>query len=81
MLKSGESPAARAARHLAEAKEAADQQIELLLSEMAVVRGVAQEIAQGGPVYPAGVRDLCERFLSELDAKSKTVAAVLQKQD
>ncbi len=81
VLKSSESPAARAARHLAEAKVAADQQIDLLLGEMNVVRGVAQEIAEGGPVYPAGVRDLCERFLAELDAKSKHVAAVQQKLD
>jgi hypothetical protein len=81
VLKSGESPAARAARHLAEAKLAADQQIELMLSEMTVLRGVAQEIAEGGPVYPAGVRDLCERFLTEIDTKAKTVGAVVQKQD
>lgn len=79
MLKTAESPAARAARHLAEAKEAANEQIELLVSEMSVVHAIAQEIVDGGPIYPAGVRDLCERFLEELEGKAKTVAAVMQK--
>ena len=79
--KSTETPAARAARHLAEAREAADAQVELLVSEMSVMHGVAQEIVNGGPIYPAGVRDLCSRLLQELEAKAKTIATVMQKLD
>jgi hypothetical protein len=73
-----ETPAARAARHLQEAKEAANEQVELFVSEMSVMHGIAQEIAQGGPIYPAGVRELCERFLEDLENKAKSVASVMQ---
>ena len=79
MNQGAETPAARAARHLAEARAAADAQIELLVSEMSVMHGVAQEIVDGGPIYPAGVRDLCGRFLEELESKAKTVESVMQK--
>jgi hypothetical protein len=78
-LDSVETPAARAARHLAEAKEAAFEQIELLVGEMFTVHGIAKEIVEGGPIYPAGVRDLCGRFLEELESKAKTVESVMQK--
>ena len=80
-LESVTSPAARAARHLAEAKEAANEQIGLLVSEMLVLHGIAREIVEGGPIYPAGVRDLCGRFLEELESKAKTVETVMQKLD
>ena len=80
-LESVTSPAARAARHLAEAKEAANEQIGLLVSEMFVLHGIAREIVEGGPIYPAGVRDLCGRFLEELESKAKTVETVMQKLD
>lgn len=74
-----ETPAQRAARHLAEAKRAAFAQVQLLTSEMGTLRQVAFEIVQGGPIYPAGVRDLCGQFLQELDNKAKSLEGVMAK--
>ena len=72
------SPAAKAARYLAQAKQCANEQIELLVSEMSIVRAISQEIVDGGPIYPAGIRDLCERFVSELQAKTSGINQVTQ---
>lgn len=76
--KASPSPAALAAKHLAEARQAAEEQIRLLVSEMAVLRGVAREIAVGGPIYPAGVREMSDRFVAELEAKAKSISSVMQ---
>jgi hypothetical protein len=80
-LKTVESPAKRAARHLVEAEKAATEQVELLLNQMFALHGVARAIVEGGPIYPAGVRDLCTRLLTEVETKAKTVDSVLQKID
>ena len=73
-----QSPAAKAARYLAQARQCAREQIDLLVSEMAIVREISQEIVEGGPIYPAGIRDLCERFVSELQAKTNGISTVMQ---
>lgn len=61
----GESPAARAARLLAEAKSAADEQVHALEQALLTVAHLAAEIAVGGDAYPPGVREICRRLVDD----------------
>ena len=36
----------------------------------------ARGVAEGGDAYPAGVRELCERMVSELDGRAQTLNAI-----
>ena len=73
-----ESPAVRAARLLAEAREAAGEHVKLLEQALTDVGVIAQQIADGGEVYPVGVRELCRRLAEDAAAKSQTVDAMFQ---
>jgi hypothetical protein len=73
-----ETPAMRASRLLAEARDAAGEQVRALEQALLEVAEIAREIAAGGAVYPAGVRDLCRRLSEEVVAKSQTMEALLQ---
>ena len=71
-----ESPALRASRLLAEAREAAGEHVKLLEQALLDVVGIAQQIADGGEVYPVGVRELCRRLAEDAAAKSQTVESM-----
>ena len=75
---SPESPAVRASRLLAEAREAAGEHVKLLEQALLDVVGIAQQIADGGEVYPVGVRELCRRLAEDAAAKSQTIESMLQ---
>jgi hypothetical protein len=70
------SPAARAAELYAEAQAAAFEQVRVLEEGLSKVVGLAAEIAEGGDVYPAGVRDLCRRMGEDLTQRSLTLDAI-----
>lgn len=71
-----DSPAARAGRLYAEAQMAAFDQVRVLEDGLAAVVTLAAEIAEGGDVYPAGVRDLCRRMGEDLAQRSMTLDAI-----
>ncbi|HTK36159.1 MAG TPA: hypothetical protein VL358_12855 [Caulobacteraceae bacterium] len=71
-----DSPAARAGRLYAEAQQAAYEQVHVLEEGLAKAVALAGEIAEGGDVYPAGVRDLCRRLGEELTLRSQTLDAI-----
>lgn len=70
------SPAARAVQLYAEAQAAAFDQIRVLEAGLAKVVTLAGEIADGGDVYPAGVRDLCRRMGEDISQRSMTLEAI-----
>ena len=70
------SPAARAAELYAEAQTAAFEQVRLLEESLTRVADLAAEIADGGEVYPAGIRDLCRRMVGDLTQRSLTLDAI-----
>jgi hypothetical protein len=68
--KSGpESPAKRAQRLLTEARSAAFEHTRNVDQALERVIAHAAEIASGGDVYPASVRDLCARLAEEAAAR------------
>ncbi len=77
-IHSPETPAARAHRLMDEARLAAAEQIDALEASIAVVVRLAEEIAQGGDVYPAGARELSRRLSEEMGFKSQTLEAIVR---
>jgi hypothetical protein len=73
-----ETPGARAMRLLAEARAAAGEQVHMLENTLATAADLAGQIAEGGDVYPVGVRDLCRRLSEDVLAKAHTLDAILQ---
>jgi hypothetical protein len=74
-----ESPAARAIKLYAEARGAALEQVRIVEDSLARVIALSAEIAEGGEVYPAGVRDLCRRLADDLASRSATLDALAQR--
>ncbi len=72
-----ETPAARAARLMTEAKQAATEQVVALEEALAAVTQLAHEIAEGGEAYPVGVRDLCRRMAEDVAHRAQTLDALL----
>jgi hypothetical protein len=71
-----ETPAMRADRLLAEARAAAAEQVARLERSMGDAVALSAEIARGGDIYPAGVRELCRRLAEEADMRGRTLHAL-----
>ena len=71
-----ETPAARARRLYAEAQMAAHEQVVQLEQALMAASEIAKSIAEGGEVYPAGVRDLCSRLAEDVRARNLTLEAL-----
>jgi hypothetical protein len=72
-----ESPAKRAQRLLAEAREAAEEQVFALETALNTVSELAAEVAAGGDAYPAGVRELARRLAEEIGGRIQTLDAIM----
>ena len=72
-----ETPGARATRLMTEARQAAEEQVQVLEQALTTAAEIAQHIAEGGEIYPVGVRDLCRRLAEDAVAKSQTLASIL----
>jgi hypothetical protein len=72
-----ETPAQRAKRLMAEARLAADEQVQSLETALQSVVALAAEVAEGGDAYPAGVRELARRLVEETNARTRTLEAIL----
>jgi hypothetical protein len=76
---SAKTPATRAQLLLEEARAAAAEQIVTLDTALMTVGSLAGEIAGGGDIYPAGVRDLCRRLVEDVHVKAQTLAVLARR--
>ena len=74
-----DAPSVRANRLFAEAREAALEQVHMVENGLSQVINLASEIADGGEIYPAGVRDLCRRLSEDLATRSQTLETLAQR--
>jgi hypothetical protein len=72
----GLSPGQRAQRLLAEARAAAREHVDDLEIAMEAAARLSTQIAEGGDIYPAGVRDLCRRLADEAGARRQSLNAL-----
>ncbi|WP_309645843.1 hypothetical protein [Phenylobacterium sp.] len=61
----------------AEARGLAREHIDMLEASLLAIRGLAEEIAQGGEAYPPGVRDLARRLGEESAMRAQTIEAIM----
>jgi hypothetical protein len=68
----------RARQRFEEAKAAALEHMRALEESVTTVRDLSAEVAEGGEVYPPGVRDLAKKLSEELFWKAKTLQKLMQ---
>jgi len=61
----------------AEARRLAREHIDLLEANLLAMRGLAEEIAQGGDAYPPGVREIARRLGEDSSTKAQTIEAIM----
>lgn len=74
-----ETVAERIRRLQQEAKGLAKDHIRSLTAQMVLVEQIAAEIAEGGDVYPPGVREVASRLIEDLDARVQTIEAIVSR--
>ena len=74
-----ETPALRAKRLMQEARAAAQEQIIQLEEVLVQVVDLAEQIADGGDLYPVGVRDLCRKLAGDSVWTHQTLQAILHR--
>lgn len=72
-----DSIAARVRHHQQEAKDLAKNHIIEFTTKLAQMQAMALEIAYGGDVYPAGVRDIARRLADDIGVKADTITAII----
>lgn len=72
-----ETPHARALRLMVEAKAAADEQVRALEQALALVAGLSADVAEGGEVYPPGVRDIAKRITGDAAWCAQTLDTIM----
>ena len=78
-LASAETYAQRAAGLQEQARAAADQHVGELVAKMGDLMRLADEVAAGGEVYPAPVRDLARRFADRTAYDGRTLAVLMER--
>jgi hypothetical protein len=74
-----ETTGERARRRQFEAKMLAREHVGELRQAMRDAEAAAAVVAQGGQLYPAGVRDAASRLQSHLESQGLTLEALLQR--
>jgi hypothetical protein len=77
--KGPERPADRVRRLQAEARILAREQTELLARDLIDLAARAQEIAEGGDAYPAGVRELASRIAGDLPQQAQGLTVISER--
>ena len=75
-----ESPGDRIRRLQAEARSLAREQVEGLAAALHEVARMAGEIAEGGELYPVGVRELSRRLVDEASKHAMSLAAIAERE-
>ena len=76
-LPKAETVSQRVQRLQSEAKQLAKDHIKALTTAIAEVEAMAAEIAEGGDVYPPGVRDIARRLAEESGSRIQTLDAIV----
>jgi hypothetical protein len=63
----------------AEARQLAKDHVRAMSAAMLETGLMAAEIAQGGEVYPPGIRELAERLVNETEARVQTLEALISR--
>jgi hypothetical protein len=74
-----DSIAQRIQRLRCEARQLANEHVEMLIVRMTAVAQTAAEIAEGGEAYPAGVRDLARRTAEDCHARAQTLEVLARR--
>ena len=74
-----ETTAERVRRLQHEAHMLAREEVEALEAQLRACVQKAIEVANGGEAYPAGVRELAERIGADLEARTQTLAALVER--
>jgi hypothetical protein len=74
-----ESPAARIRRLQDEARELAQEQMDLLNTALAEVGRLSSEIAEGGELYPIGARELARRLAEDSAKQAFALSAIIER--
>ena len=74
-----ESPAARIRRLQDEARELAQQQLDLLNAALGEVGRLSAEISEGGDLYPIGARELARRLVEESAKQAFSLSAIIER--
>ena len=72
-----ERPHVRAQRLLAEARSAADEQVQQLEQALVMVAQLSADVGQGGDVYPPGVRDIAKRSAGDAAWCAQTLDSIM----
>ncbi len=72
-----ESGTQRVARMQLEVRTLAREQVENLARDLTAMAQRAAEIAEGGEVYPVGVRELASRMADDLPQKAQTLLSIM----
>lgn len=67
----------RAQRLMAEAKTAADEQVLQLERALALVAELSSDVAEGGEVYPVGVRDISKKIAGDAMWCAQTLGSIM----
>ncbi len=79
MSKGPETVAQRVQRLQAEAHMLALEEVQSFEAVLRTAVAKAQEIAKGGDAYPAGIRDMAERIAEDLDNRTQTLQALVER--
>ena len=74
-----ETTSDRVKRLQREARMLAREQAEALEAKLIETATLAQEIAEGGEAFPAGVREIANRIHADLDGKEQTLRALVER--
>lgn len=74
-----DSVAERVRKLQAEARALAVGQVTQMQDQMRALSALAEEVADGGDLYPVGARELARRMSEELAAKVQTLQAIISK--
>lgn len=72
-----ETVAERVRRLQSEAKQLAKDHVRSLSDAIMSVEQMALEIAEGGEVYPPGVRDIARRLVDDCEMRVQTLEAIV----
>ena len=78
-METPETATQRIRRLQVEAKALAREQIEALCDELVMMAQRAQEIAEGGDAYPAGVREMASRLAADLPERALGMQSISER--
>jgi hypothetical protein len=72
------SSGSRAMLLMKQARAAGEEQVAEFLQTLDLAVRQAREVAEGGEVYPAGVRDLCDKLAEHTAFRARTIEGIMR---